>query len=676
MFIVPFLALSQDYPRTDINLEKLVDEIFPVQDLDLNYEDLYDNLAQLLSNPLDLNTVTREQMRSLMVVPETEINAFFQYRDENSPILSVYELQSVPGWTRQTFDNIIPFVRVVEAQSRLNTSIFQRMAEEKNNYLLLRIERGLEMKKGYKTETDSAQRYAGSPDRFYARYRVSRSNDFSFGFTLEKDPGEAMTWNPSKHQLGFDYVSVHGQVQNKGQIKNLIVGDYQCQFGQGLIIGSSFGFGKNAETVTTVRRSNLGFIPFTSLSENLFMRGMAATVSLSKNVFAHGFISRALRDGNLTSLADENTQTATSLSNAGLHRTPAELEDRKQIEETDVGGVIQYKTQSLDAGVIYHRLNFQPGIVRNDTPYNQFAFSGSENQNLGAYVNFSWANFTFFSEVAQTLSHGRAFTAGILGNLTKAFEVSLLYRNFDRNFYSFYSNALSENTAAQNERGLYWGWKYRFNKKYSASGYFDIFSFPWLRYRGYAPSDGNEWLLRFNYTPAKTIVLFLQARGESKIRNLPGESNLYRTAIGEKRNFWINCDYAAPPWLTFKTRVQFSDYTFAGNTTRGFAVIQDVNFSMGKVTLSTRYALFDTDDYDNRIYSYERNMWLAYSFPAYYGIGVRTYVMVQYKLTRQTDVWLRWSQTRYSDREEIGTGTEAVSGNTGNDVKFQARIRF
>ncbi len=677
--ILVLTALSshgQDYPRTDINLEKLIDDIFPVQDLDLNYEDLYDNLAQLLSNPLDLNTITQEQMRSLMVVPEAEINAFFHYRDQNGPILSVYELQSIPGWTRQTFENIIPFVRVIEAQSRFNTSIFQRMAEEKNNYLLLRLERGLEMKKGYSADADSAQRYAGSPDRYYLRYRVSRSNDFSFGFTMEKDPGEAVTWAPSKNQFGFDYFSAHGQVQNKGRIKNLIVGDYQCQFGQGLIMGSSFGFGKNAETVTTIRRSNLGFLPYTSLSENLFLRGAAATISISKNLLAHTFFSRTLRDGNLSSMADESSQTATSLSNAGLHRTPAEIEDRKRIEEIDAGGVIQFKNQTFDAGVIFHHLRYQPGLLRSETPYNQFAFSGNETQNIGAYVNFSWANFTFFGEVAQTIAHGRAATVGILGNLTKALEVSMLYRSFDRNFYSFYSNALSENTATQNERGFYWGWKYRFNKRYSASGYFDIFDFPWLRYRGYAPSDGNEWLLRFNYTPSKTVVIFLQARSESKIRNLPDETNLYQTAIGEKRNFWINCDYAAPPWLTFKTRAQFSDYALNGNTTRGFALIQDVNCSIGRVTLSTRYAIFDTDDYDNRIYSFERNLWLAFSFPSYYGVGTRSYIMLQYKLSRQTDLWLKWSQTRYADRNEIGTGTESIPGNTGNDIKFQARIRF
>ena len=258
-------ACCQDFPRKDINLEKLVDEIFPIQDGDLNYQELYENLAQLLSNPLDLNTLSREQLRAILVLTEIEVNSFLQYRQENGPILSVYELQSIPGWSRNTFDHIIPFVTVYDAQSKFNATILQRMAKEENNYLVFRYERALENKQGYNPETDSSKRYAGSPDKLYIRYRVARSNDFSVGFTLEKDPGEMMKWSPSQKQYGFDYLSLHAQVQNKGKLKNLIIGDYQSQFGQGLILGSVFGFGKNSETITTTRRSNLGFLVMSSV---------------------------------------------------------------------------------------------------------------------------------------------------------------------------------------------------------------------------------------------------------------------------------------------------------------------------------------------------------------------------------------------------------------------------
>jgi len=43
--------------------------------------------------------------------------------------------------------------------------------------------------------------------------------------------------------------------------------------------------------------------------------------------------------------------------------------------------------------------------------------------------------------------------AGILTSLTPKFDVSLVYRKFDKNFYSFYSNAVAENSIPQNESG-------------------------------------------------------------------------------------------------------------------------------------------------------------------------------------------------------------------------------
>ncbi|HRI80226.1 MAG TPA: helix-hairpin-helix domain-containing protein, partial [Cyclobacteriaceae bacterium] len=277
-----FCSQAQDYPREDFNPEKLSDEIFPIQDRDLNYEELYENLAQLMSRPLDLNTISREQLRALMVMGEEEINSFIRFRDENGPLLSVYELQAVPGWSRVTFDKIIPFVKVRDSQSRFDRSILHRITKQENAYLLLRVERGFEVREGYKKENDSLHRYLGSPEKFYVRYRVARTNDFSVGFTFEKDQGEPMTWSPPDKQYGFDYLSFHAQILNKGKLQNLIIGDFQTQFGQGLILGSVFGFGKNSETITTVRRSNLGFLPYTSLNETLFFRGMAGSITLSK----------------------------------------------------------------------------------------------------------------------------------------------------------------------------------------------------------------------------------------------------------------------------------------------------------------------------------------------------------------------------------------------------------
>jgi hypothetical protein len=265
---------------------------------------------------------------------------------------------------------------------------------------------------------------------------------------------------------------------------------------------------------------------------------------------------------------------------------------------------------------------------------------------------------------------------GMLGSLTSKLETSLVYRKFDKNFYSFYSNAIAENSIPQNEEGIYWGLKYSFDKKISVAGYVDLFTFPWLKYRSYSPSDGSEWLARFNWRPSKTVYLFAQMREETKQRNLSEPGNLYTTGNGTKRSYWINCDYSANTRLSFRTRLQMSDYQIGNSFTKGMVLLQDVSYDFRKFSITTRFAIFDTDDYDNRLYVYERDAWLSFSFPAYYGKGTRQFILLQYKLTSQIDVWLRWANTTYLNQEIIGSGGDVIHGNSRNDVKFQARIRF
>src|SRR5260221_1255459 len=165
-------------------------------------------------------------------------------------------------------------------------------------------------------------------------------------------------------------------------------------------------------------------------------------------------------------------------------------------------------------------------------------------------------------------------------------------------------------------------------------------------------------------------------REESKQRNTAVNNNLYLTENGIKRNYWINCDYAANERLSFRTRAQFSSYSIAGNVPRGLVLLQDMTYSFSRISITGRYAIFDTDDYDNRLYAYESDAWLSFTFPAYYGKGIRNYLLFQYRLTSKIDVWFRWGHTLYTDRNTIGSGGVIITGDTRNDVKLQAQIRF
>lgn len=677
-FIIALVAFSinnvvgQEGPLRDYDLEKLAERIFPIQDLDIDYSQLYENLAQILSNPIDLNKATADQLRSLYLLNENQISQILSYRAAQGNFLSVYELQAIPEIDPVTLEMLSPFV-TIRSQDQQSGSLLDRILKEENNYLLLRTSRTIESKVGY-NHHNGPPNYEGSPDKIYSRFRVARASDFSIGFTLEKDAGEQFKWSPANKYHGFDYNSFHTQAINKGKVENVVLGDYQAQFGQGLILGGGFGIGKGAETITTIRRSNTGFTPYTSINETGFFRGLAASVSLTKGLSVHALVARNWRDGSTST--DSTGSTLSAISSSGLHRTSTEISNRKAVLESNYGMVINLKKNNFEIGSIVHRAEFSIPISKNTTPYNQFYFQGRDNTNVSVYLNYNIQNVSFFGEAAQTFNQGKGIVIGALTSLTKSLDLALLYRNYEKDFQALYGNALSENSTVQNESGYYIGWKYALDQQHTLAGYTDIFQFPWLRYRGYAPSNGHEWLVRYAYQPTKETLLYLQVREESKIRNHAGESNLYQTENGRKRNLWINADYELSKWLSFKSRAQFSTYAFNSTATKGFALIQDVNFKFKKLTFSSRYALFDTDDYDNRQYVYERDVWLAFTFPSYNGVGIRNYVLLQYALHKKVDLWLRWSRTKYVNRESIGSGNELIDADHANEVRFQARIRF
>jgi hypothetical protein len=675
LFIIPLWAYAQEYPRKEIEVSQVAEELYGLPDMDLNYEELYENLVQLITHPLNLNKATAEDFRFLKMLSELQIKSLIKYRTENGEFISVYELQAVPEFDLETIYALIPFVTVNNRLNAINAKLLHRIKKESDTYVLTRYERTLETKKGFDSTLEESGRFKGSPDKLFMRFRSSRPGDFSFGFTAENDPGEQIRWSPSSEYYGLDYFSYHVQLQNKGRLKNVIFGDYQSQFGQGLMLGGILGTGKGSETITSVRRSNIGLLPYTSAYESGAMRGLAFTVQASKRFSFTGFFSNAKRDATIGSTSEHDIISA--FQTDGLHRNENELQTRKIISEKNLGGVIHYENNAFSAGVMFNKIQFNVPIQRTRSAYNQFAFNGKANNNIGIYLNYTIQNLVLFSEVAHSWKGGFAGSIGMLTSLSRKLDLSMLYRTYDRNFYAFYSNGFAESSNTQNERGIYWGWKYAFSRRYSVSGYVDIFKFPWLRFRNYAPAAGYEWLLRFNYDPSRKVKIFIQARQELKTRNLQTDTiHQYHVGGGKKNNYWINVDYAPHPMLRLKSRVQLSSYSVEQRTTNGFALMQDFIVDLGKLKLTWRYAVFDTEDYDNRQYAYENDVWLAYSLPAYYGSGVRKMAIIEFKINKRISLWLRYAHVRYRTLEAIGSGVDLIEGNTKNDLKGQLVFRI
>ena len=680
---------AQEYPRQEIDLEAFVQNLFAVQDEDVNYEDLYESLFQLYTNPLDLNDATRGELASLYTLSVEQINGLLAYRQRNGNLLSIYELQAVPGFDLPTIYQLLPFVVVspVSAQDDPR-SLWQRIAAEPNNYLLLRYDRGLERRKGYSApDTTSSgrisQRYLGSPDRIYARYRVSHAKDFSFGFTLEKDAGEQIAWEPASRRYGADFFSFHANLSRRKRWRNVLLGDYRLQFGQGLVLAAGFSPGKGAESVATVRRSNLGIRPYSSVLEAGFFRGAAATYQLSRRFDLTGFYSRTRRDANLVGGGDSTEFEAdyvNSLLVAGFHRTPNEVRAKGNIPEQNLGGNLLYRSadQNLQLGFTWLQTAYGKRLERRPNVYNGFEFSGRQNHVAGLSYAYNWRNFNWFGEWARSRSGGIGGVSGFVSSLSPKVELAMLHRHFDRNFHSFYADAFAENTRPINERGTYWGLRITPHRRVSLAAYYDHFRFPWLKFRVDAPSRGHEYLLRFSYRPTKTTLLYAQFREENKGRNRSGNvTNLDVVVDTRRRNYLINLDYTASRFLTLKSRVQWSDYRQQGGPlTQGLAMVQDVNVEAGRWKLGARFALFDTDDYENRQYVYEKDVLYGFSIPAYYQRGLRNYFLLQYQINRRVDGWLRWARTSLRNADTVSSGLEEINQPRRTDVHVQVRYQF
>lgn len=676
----PLRAQIYIHNRT-VDTESFVQRLFPEQSDDLDYESLYESIFQYYRRPLNLNAADRAELEALYLLSETQIYNFFRHREKYGKLLSLYELQAIEGFDLETIERMLPFVTLTNAHLQAdNASLLERIRREENHYLLFRHDRTLESKRGYRPKSEGEPPpYAGSPDRWYLRYRVAHSKDFSLGFTMEKDAGEKFRWSPANRQYGPDFFSFHFSLQNRGRLKHLTVGDYRIQLGQSLLLSAGFQVGKGSETTATVRRNTLGPVPYTSVLESGFFRGVAATLKFNRWELTP-FLSYKKIDANVRAAdtLDNQESYVSSLLASGYHRTQSELAGRKAIGEFVGGNHLAYQSRNkrLSLGFTGLYTRFGKDFIRTKSDYNQFFFRGKENWNLGANAHYNLQNFSFFGEIASARSGGIGFVGGWVASFARQVQMSMLFRHFGRDFHSFYGNPFAETSGAINETGIYWGIKYSPSRQWVFVGFYDLFRFPWLRFQADAPSQGREALLRATWKISKKIKLYAQFRNEARARNQTantGNTDFLETAI--KRQWRLNVQYRAERIISLQTRWQFSNYQQASYS-EGMVLLQDLNFDFGKLRIGGRVALFDTDDFQNRQYVYEKNVLYAFSFPAYYGQGIRRYFLFRYKVNKKLEFWAKYALSQYEGRKSISSGNERIEGNVRTDFRWQVRYRF
>ena len=627
-----------------------------------------ENLLMYLQSPVDLNKSDREELHSLYILTDLEIDALLQYRAQQGDLLSIYELQAIPDWTIERIRLILPFVKVSQDATK-NILPDLKLASKT---LILRYDRPFYEVRGIREGV-----YKGSENAYYARLRIQQSRNFSFGITCEQDKGEQWKWDPVKKQYGPDFVSAHISIENRGIVKQFIVGDFTALFGQGLVYGAGFYLGKGLEPVTTVRRAGIGLRPYTSSVEGGFFRG--AGITLQKRHFTWtSLISKRFADASAFSDTTDNGASISSLLySAGYHRSAAELSKRANLGILDIGNNLTYASsgQRLQVGIshIYSQTDYK--ILPDAQPYKQFDFSGNQNQVLGFNASWYYRNYNFFSETAISASKGKGLILGGIFSLSQKLDLALVYRNYERDFHSFYGNAFAEQSRNMNEKGLYAGLKYLFNHKLTFSAWLDRFTMPWLTYTASAPSSGYQYQLAVIYFFNKKTHVNLCYRYEQKEKNV-ADQTLPVTANYKKPSFFVDFDYKFDKHVFLRSRMQWTEYDYQGLRSKGMAIAQEVEYKTRYINVTGRVVIFDTDDYNSRIYLYEPDVLNSFYMPAYYGSGVRSILLIKISLHKNIQAWIRASHTQMNHATTIGSGWDMINSNERLDLRLQLRLIF
>ena len=659
-----------------------------LQSEEIDLTNIVEQLEFFYESKINLNTTNGEDLEQLYLLTQVQINDLLLHRKAFGKYITIYELQSLKYWDLTTIQLVLPFVKVDDKLDNLHITFKEAMKEGKFE-LFLRYQPTFQQKKGYEKVSDSLLQnsnnyYYGNSDRYYSRFRYTYKSNISVGFTGEKDPGEQFFKGSQKN--GFDFYSAHAFFKGGKYISAAVVGDYQVQVGQGLNIWSSYAFGKTADIATMKRTAN-PLKAYTSVDEARFLRGAAVDLSY-RNFDLLLFASRKKVDA--ATIADSNFEDLEFISTidlSGLHRTNREISKMNGLTESIAGANLRYAFRGLKLGGTFVYQGYDKDFVKTVQNYNQFDFRGKSMVSGSLDYSYVFKNINFFGEVARNFNDyqgkkqgGLAMVHGALISLDAKASIGILYRNYACDYQTFYNAGFSEGSNTQNEKGLYAGLKLKLNSKWSLNGYADIFQFPWMKYLVDAPSSGHEFLIQPVYKPNKIFEVYGRFRQQLRQKN-SRDSDGTVTEIEDvlQRNYRFNLTYTVNEFFTLKSRIEYVTLNRKSNKPEdGIMFTQDFVFRPKSFPLdiALRYALFDTDSYDTRMYSFENNALYVFAVPAYYYQGSRAYILVRYSFARHFDLWVRYGEFLYNNRNSVSSGAEEIKGTRKSDFVVQLRISF
>lgn len=669
---VVLLAQQQDTTRSEVqdDLEDAIENFDP-GDTNFDSEQMTQLLQELAENPININ---RAGVNALLQIPGLNLKlarSVIEYRTNVKPFETIEELDEVSGIGRVTLEQLRPYVTVgsgLELGKVLYTDP-RYWTSDGEFQMFSRFQRDLQEGKGYQQPSREGG-YIGSPVKYYQRMGY-QSDHLSVNLTQEKDPGEELVG-----PFQFDHRTWHVALENNGRLQMLVGGDYSLGFGQGLVLWSGAAFGKGSNVVGAVSRNGRGIKPYTSAQETNYYRGAALTYG--RKLQFTGFYSNRTR-----SASEISADTTRFPGTDGYHRTENEFLQKDNLQQTLYGGHIQWELPFGIIGATGYQTTFGRYIAANDQTYAQYDFEGTSNYAYGLDYTFLAGPAVIFGEIAQSKNGGYGFISGVESELGEDTDITLGYRNYQKEFQSILGNGFGEVSGQpKNEEGIYLGMRHIIGEKVTLSAYIDQFRFPGLRFGTNQPTQGFDWLARAEVDFTSDLNFYVQLRSEIEddeyeVLDSFGRS---RRRLGEaqRSSFRANLEYWVNPNVRLRTRGEAVRSRQAGEEMElGYLLYQDLRLQIkDELSLDTRLSMFDTESFATRVYQFENDLLYVFAIQSLFNKGQRMYVLLNYEPFNFLEFWAKFGITVYEDTQVIGSGLNQIEGDRRSEIGIQARLRF
>lgn len=659
LFFFFFLFALGLQAQEEPSVEQLLDEYGDLDGVESGqYEAMADLLQDLHAHKINLNTATREQLEQLPFLSANQVEDLLYYVYKYGPVRSWGELSMV-----ETLDerarNLLPAFLVVADTTRTGAlPTFKQLLRRSHHELFATGKIPFYRRRGDRNG------YLGYPYRHSLRYQFGDNHHLKVGFTGAQDAGEPFFSNRNK--AGYDYYSAYIQLRDMGPLRNLVIGRYRLKFGLGLVMNSDVGFGK-LMTLSSLGRGGTSLRGHSSRMEAPYLQGAAATLTLTRAFALTAFASYRAVDATLRS----DTDAIQTLLTTGYHRTQSEMDRKHNAHALLLGGHLDYRWQQFHLGLTASYSSFDKPLIPQTTQrFRRYAPTGNRFWNMSLDYGYQTGRWNLSGETATGNSHALATLNTLSLRLSSALSLLAVQRFYAYRYYALYSQSFSDGGTIQNESGAYLGLNWRPRRGLSLTAYADYAYFPWPKYLSDDTSHACDLYLMG--TQERTRWSWMaRYRMRLRQRNLPDHSALGHEATHRSR---LRVGYQASRW-SLKTQADVA-YSHFQTGSLGYMLTQQGNCTLGPLSLQATVAYFHTDDYNSRVYSYERGMRYGFSFPMYYGEGIHYALWGRLTLHPRLSLTAKIMTTDYFDRHHISSSYQQIDHSSMTDLEMQLHWKF